>query len=214
MIMSSERFLFLEITQPEIRALLWRIQWILVGKEPRKPVHLTLRGPYEREIGKDTIDKYRDALRDDVLQIGDVGRFDNPGEQVVFLRVASPNLRSVWWKPTYPIRDHGFTPHISLYRGGDALFANQVADFLDHEQLQLLCSDYELRVYKRHGLPFIAESPETPDLARWPEAAGRVDPLFLRRLQRLVDEYRAKYFRGPSTPGVQPLQVSEKGPGG
>ena len=212
--MSSERFLFLEITQSPIRSLLWRIQGMLAGKEPRKPVHLTLRGPYEREIGEETIRKHRDALRSDVLRIGGVGRFSNPREQVVFLHVASPNLRAVWWKPTYPIRDHGFTPHISLYRGDDAVFADQVADFLEHEQLELLCTDYVLKVYQRHGLPFVAERPETPSLARWPATLGRVDPLLLRRLQRLVDEYRRGAHRRPSSLKTRHLRVSERGPNG
>ena len=212
--MSSKRFLFLEITQPEIRSLLWRIQWILVGKEPPKPVHLTLRGPYEREVGDDAINKYRDALRSDVLRIGGVGRFRNPGEQIVFLRVDSPHLRSVWWKPTFPIKEHGFTPHISLYRGSDAVFADHVAAFLEREELELLCTKYELTVYRQHGLPFVAERPETIDLAGWPVAAGRVNPLLLPHLQRLVDEYRGEYLRRPSAPEARRLQVSERGPGG
>ena len=212
--MSSERFLCLEITQPQIRSLLWGIQWMLAGKEPRKPVHLTLRGPYEREIGKDTVKKHRNALGNDVLRICGVGRFSNPGERVVFLHVASPNLRSVWWKPTYPIRDHGFTPHISLYRGSDADFADQVADFLEHEQLELLCTEYVLKVYQRHGLPFVAERPETPSLTRWPATLGRVDPLLLSRLQRLVDEYRRDSHRRPSSLDARHLQVSERGPNG
>ena len=212
--MSSERFLILEITQPEVRSLLWRIQSILAGTDPRKPVHLTLRGPYEREIGQKTVKKHLDALRNDVLRIGGVGRFNNPGEQVVFLGVASPNLRSVWWKPTYPIRDHGFTPHISLYRGSDVVFADRVADFLKREQLELLCAVYELKVYKRHGLPFIADRPETRSIAPWPAASGRVDPLLLRRLQRLVDEYRRDSHGRPSSREARQLQVSERGPNG
>ena len=189
--MTNTRFIFLEIAHPEISSLLWNIQWILADAEPRHPVHLTLRGPYEGEIARDVLDKFRDTLCNDTLRICDVGRFTNPDQEVVFLRVDSQNLRKVWWKPSYPIRDYGCTPHISLYRGRDAMFADRVADFLRREPLELFCADHRLRVHPRNSLPFGFGRPPAFEEMRWPVGAGRVDPSLLPRLRRFVDGYRA-----------------------
>lgn len=128
--MTAQRFVFLEITDPEIGPLLQRMQWILSGVEPRHPVHLTLRGPYRREVPPKVLQKLRTTLRGEVLHIGGVGRFTNRHEEVVFLDVDSPSLRTVWWKRDYPIKAHGYRPHISLYRGRDSVFARGVTDLL------------------------------------------------------------------------------------
>lgn len=143
-------FVLLEITQPEIRSLLWHIQWILSGKEPRHLVHVTLRGPYMRRIAPDVLERSKETLCQDTLRIGGVGRFRNP-EEVVFLRVDSPNLRKVYWKRDYP-KKLGYEPHISLYRGHDATFADRVAGFLSREALEFSCADYRLWVHRSAGL--------------------------------------------------------------
>lgn len=182
------RFVFLELTAPEVASLLRRMQWILSGVEPRRPVHLTLRGPYRRQVPPGVLRNLRATMQGDVLRVGGVGRFTNQDEKVVFLRVDSPNLRKVWWKPSYPIKDYGYAPHVSLYRGSDARFARRVADFLEREALNLPCAEYELTVHRRGTLPF-------PNRAGTYRAAepfggpGRFDSL-LERLGRFVDEYR------------------------
>lgn len=186
--MAGQRFVFLEITDPEVASLLRRLQWILSGVDPRRPVHLTLRGPYRRDVPPGVLKNLRAALQGDVLRVAGVGRFRNRNEEVVFLRVDSPNLRKVWWKPSYPIKDHGYAPHISLYRGGDARFARRVADFLEREALDLTCAEYELTVHRRGTLPF-ANPARAFHSAEPSGGRGRFDSL-LERLGRFVDDYR------------------------
>ena len=187
--MATPGFVFLEITQPEIRSLLRRIQWILSGTEPRHPVHVTLRGPYVRRVATETIEKSRETLSSDTLRIGGVGRFRNP-EEVVFIRVGSPNLRKVYWKPDYPKKD-GYEPHISLYRGGDAMFAEQVADFLTREALEFSCTEYRLWVYRGSSLPL--ESSEIRAAASTEAGVSfggePAEPQLLARLRQFVDDY-------------------------
>ena len=189
--MATRGFVFLEITQPEIRSLLWRIQWILSGTEPRHPVHVTLRGPYVRRVGSATIEKSRETLSRDTLRIGGLGRFRKP-EEVVFFRVDSPNLRKVCWKRDYP-KKNGYEPHISLYRGRDAMFADQVADFLTREALEFSCTEYRLWVHRRAGLHF--ESSETRAAGSSETVVsfggGQAEPQLLARLRQFVDDYRA-----------------------
>ena len=188
--MATRGFVFLEITQPEIRSLLWRIQWILSGTEPRHPVHVTLRGPYVRRVASATIEKSRETLSRDTLRIGGLGRFRKP-EEIVFFRVDSPNLRKVCWKRDYP-KKNGYEPHISLYRGRDAMFADQVADFLTREALEFCCTEYRLWVHRRAGLHF--ESSETRAAGSSETGVsfggGQAEPQLLARLRQFVDDYR------------------------
>ena len=199
--MATRRFVFLEITQPEVQSLLWHIQWILSGTEPLHPVHVTLRGPYVRRVASETIKKSRETLSSDTLRIGGVGRFRKP-EEVVFFRVDSPNLRKVCWKRDYPKKD-GYEPHISLYRGRDAMFADQVEAFLTREALELSCAEYKLWVHRRASLRF--ESIETRATGSSETAAsiggGQAEPQILARLRRFVDDYRASsaYLRRTGT---------------
>ena len=129
-------------------------------------------------------------LRADTLQIGKVGRFTNPDQEVVFLRVDSPNLRKVWWKPSYPIKDHGYTPHISLYRGSDAEFADRVAGFLRREQIELTCNEHRLTVHLGDGLRFGTDRPSMVDETNWPSNAEGITPTLLPRLRQFVNAYR------------------------
>ncbi len=184
-------FVFLEITQPEIRELLWHMQWILSGAEPRHPVHVTLRGPYMRRIAPEILKKSKETLCNDTLRIRGVGRF-RQREEVVFLGVDSPNLRKVCWKRDYP-KKYGYKPHISLYRGHDATFADRVADFLVRESLEFSCTEYKLWIHRRAGLHF--ESSGTREFG-FGEAGtsfgdGRMETQLLARLRGFVDEYRA-----------------------
>ena len=206
--------MFLEIVHREIGALLWRMQWIIMGAEPRHPVHLTVRGPYRREVGRRVLDKYRRTLCNDTLRIGDVGRFTNPGQEVVFFGVDSPNLRRVWWKPNYPIKRYGYTPHISLYRGTDAAYANCVAGFLKRERLSLVCDEYRLTVHLSDGLRFGGDRPPVPEETHCRLEAGGIDPSFLVRLSRFVESCRqtsAASLAGGGAPSYMPLRTREDG---
>ncbi len=195
--MTAQRFVFLEITDPKVGSLLWRMQWILSGVEPRRPVHLTLRGPYRREVSPEVLNDIQARLQGDVLHVGGVGQFENQDEKVVYLRVDSPNLRKVWWKPSYPIKEHGYKPHVSLYRGRDAVFARRVADFLEREALDLSCAEYKLTVHRPGSLPF-PDRPAGFSAAEPFGGAGQVDSSLLERLGRFVDQYRRHVLRAES----------------
>ena len=191
--MATTGFVFLEITQPEIRSLLWRMQYIVSGAEPRHPVHVTLRGPYAGRIDPEIVEKSRRVLRNDTLKIGGVGRFREP-EEVVFLRVDSPNLRKVCWKRDYPKKD-GHEPHISLYRGPDATFADEFADFLAREALELFCTEYRLWIHRRAILDLESSDDRAAKIgeSRISSESRQDEPRFLTRLRQFVDDYRISF---------------------
>jgi hypothetical protein len=188
----SVTFLLLEIADPEVNAFLWFVRYTLTGRRPEGPIHLTLRGPYEGEGPAEAIETARDALKRDVLRIAGVGRFSNPGEEVVFLRVDSPHLRDVWWKPSFPIKRFGFEPHISIYRGHDKEFADRIAGFFTDHHIELLCAEHRV-VWHQSRQPnlFAAREPAIHALALLP-GSTRVDFSVLEQLREFVESYRSE----------------------
>lgn len=137
-------FVFLEITDRNLNFLFEAMAQSIYGKRSTQPTHLTIRGPYAGRVPQGAVQYCRELLAHDVLRIADVGRFNNADEDVVFLRVDSPNLRNVWWKPDYPIAKFGFNPHVSIYRGRDRALALALERFLLHEKLELFCAEFRI----------------------------------------------------------------------
>lgn len=182
-------FVLLEILDPAINAFLWKIRQILNGRRSSAAVHLTLRGPYEEPV-PGVLRATQSALKYDVLRISEPGRFANPDGEVVFLRVDSPNLRSVWWKPSFPIERFGFAPHISLYRGTDSGLAAKIHDFLATERFSLLCAEHQI-VWYQSGQPNLF-SPRDPTVGDMEDmfTSNRIDVTLLDRLEDLVGKHR------------------------
>lgn len=178
-------FVFLEISDRDLNYLFRGIHWILYRRAPDKATHLTIRGPYSGRVPSHTVDRCRKIMQHDVLTISGVGRFSNPSEEVVFLRVNSQNLRRVWWKPDYPIREHGFNPHISLYRGSDRSLAAKLETFFIHENLRLDCAEFKIATRVTRQLQIFD--------SRVPHAlvqTGRVSSNLLDRLRVLVRRHQ------------------------
>jgi hypothetical protein len=142
--MSVKYFLFLEILDRDVNAFYEDVIARITGHPPVKPPHLTIRGPYKNPIPREELEKFREAMRFAVLRIGGVGRFTNPSEEVVYIRVESPQLRTIWWKPDYPISAYGYNPHISLYRGPDHALADRLASFEPLTEVVFNCAEYRI----------------------------------------------------------------------
>lgn len=182
-------FVFLEILDPEINSTLFDIKQILTGKRPKRPIHLTIRGPYDQRVPQDVLEQCQKIMQYDVIRISDVGKFHNPGEEVVYFRVDSPNLREIWWKPDYPIEKYGFEPHVSLYRGPDKHLADIVADFLEKEEIEMLCAEFRIVSYLHQQMELFP--PPTPISENYSRHINskRIKPDFLSRLKHLISSY-------------------------
>lgn len=143
----SNHFLFLEIRDSEICYLLHELRLRFNGKPSKSNIHITVRGPYRHELRADDIRKFQQILEKDTIRISGVGRFEHSGSSVVFLRVESKHLESIWWKRDFPKQIYGFNPHISLYSGNDTLLADRVFNFLELEALCLETRQFELTPY-------------------------------------------------------------------
>jgi hypothetical protein len=190
-------FVFLEITDRDLNFLFTGIALTIHGTRPIQPTHLTIRGPYSREVPHGIVARCRDILKHDTLRVWDVGRFSNVGEEVVYLRVDSPNLRKVWWKPDYPIGQFGFHPHISLYRGADADLAEALMRYFQHECIDVYCKEFRIvsAVTKQHEMLI----PPVP-MALYPfhdKLDGRIKRNMLSRLEIVVTRARRKSEHKP-----------------
>jgi len=139
--------LTLEIRDEAIKSLFKSVRTHFnKGKVPKTP-HLTIRGPYSGHIPPNVPAEVAKTLGGNVrFRVGGVGRFDSDSEHVVYLNIIDDNekLRKVWWKPDFPLKDFGFNPHITVFRGSKAE-ADRVFDFLEKQHIYVPITMYELR---------------------------------------------------------------------
>jgi hypothetical protein len=91
---------------------------LLSDPSQKWPAHITVRGPYKKHIN---IDPINSRLVGDSVTITGVGRFSGPRQNTVYFKCTSPKLEKVWMK-----RDFEFNPHITIYDGSNAEFADQL----------------------------------------------------------------------------------------
>lgn len=144
---TTKEFLFLEFLDPEINALLSGLRKEFIGKTSHNNIHITVRGPYKNKLANTQIDKYWNKIKNDDILISNIGIFDNNGFQIVYLKVKSDHLKSIWWKPDYQVSKHGFNPHITVYQGNNKELAKKIKKFLDGENIHLFCSNFNLTPY-------------------------------------------------------------------
>lgn len=187
----SDYFLFLELRDREICTLLHELRFCFNEKPSKSNIHITVRGPYKHPFKARDIEKYKELMERDTIQIRGVGRFDFPESSVVFLRVESSHLEDIWWKPDYPKQIYGFNPHISLYSGNDKILANQIFDFLESESLCLETRQFELTPYVSNQFCLISSAHR-----KWEKhflhliLNGKVKGDILKRAQTLVELHR------------------------
>lgn len=142
-------FVFIVFNDPEVVGVVDFLAGALNGKIWRQPPHLTIQGPYKDKPSALDLRQIENRLAGDELLIANPGIFETPRGAAVFLRVSSPNLRSVWNKPDFPIATHGFNPHLTLYEGPDRKRARCAYEFLrsGRHRIELICRDFAVVPY-------------------------------------------------------------------
>jgi 2'-5' RNA ligase len=197
----AKSFVFLEIGDPEIDALISGIRTIATGKRPKAVPHVTLRGPYSKQVPAEQLDRYARILSSDPLVLNGIGSFSRPHHITVFVRVQHSKLQQVWWKPDFPPKKFGFNPHVTLYEGDDIARGQRLLDFLTSEDIKLLTWKYSIVPYVSDHKDLFTHASATGglflDLVN--KRAVRAD--ILARLQRALD--------GPNK--SQPARIANSG---
>lgn len=180
--------LLLEITDPEVNALLWRLRGAVSGRRGQAAVHMTVRGPYANGADPEALERARSVMAKDVLQIHGYGRFSNPDGEVVFLRVDSPNLKKVWWKRDF----EGFTPHISIYRGTDGRLADVVEAFLKQAKVSIYCAEFRFAWHQLGQRNLFDRNEPTISAMNLLAEQGRLDIELVDRLEEELSKYHRR----------------------
>jgi hypothetical protein len=81
--------------------------------------HITVRGPYWREIDTAPFDE---LLQGNLITISGVNRFQSEYQQTVYFQCLGTSLARVWDK-----KDFGYNPHLTIYDGGSVNIADHIA---------------------------------------------------------------------------------------
>ncbi len=92
---------------------------VLANPAEKYKAHITVRGPYKR--GGFRLGSVNRILESSEIEVRGAGNFFSSGQNTVYLRCESPNLKAVWDKA-----DFGFNPHITLYDGPSSAFAREL----------------------------------------------------------------------------------------
>jgi hypothetical protein len=90
--------------------------------------HITVRGPYTEE---QNISPWSEVIAGKYITVDGVSAFRGPQQNTVYLRCEAPEFEHIWWK-----QDYGFNPHLTLYDGSDARFAQQLETLLTSMQVR------------------------------------------------------------------------------
>ena len=140
-------FLFLEIQDPLVVELLTNLKCTFSGKPSLSPVHVTVRGPYKKVPSEGYLEKLWETIEGEGVLLSGIRSFEFETKKYVYIQTHSKAIRKIWWKSDYPIFEHGFNPHITLYEG-PASTANKIEAFLKEERLEFYCHNLSLRLYK------------------------------------------------------------------
>jgi len=100
--------------------------------------HITVRGPYRKRIDLKNINR---KIAGDKVVIDSVGNFFESGQNTVYFRCSSQELRVVWKKKNYP-----FNPHVTVYDSGSGEFARRLFGVISRYKYRLEFRADELEV--------------------------------------------------------------------
>ena len=151
-------FVFLEFTDPKVRDFLITLRQSLTGNVSHKPVHVTVRGPYETPPARETLEQLSEALQGYGVVIGGAGTFQTNTGFAVYLRVQSPMFTEIWWKPDFDIQEFGINPHITMVETSNQKVAVAVENFLRSERIEIFTLSFTLSVYTSKQLNLFESS--------------------------------------------------------
>ncbi|KAA6321587.1 hypothetical protein EZS27_028778 [termite gut metagenome] len=159
---------------------------IFAAEKQRRQVHITVRGPYKRKLNFGFINSCASIIKRERIKITGVGNFFKSDQNTVFFQCSdNPNLKKIWNKTTYP----NFNPHITVYDGNDASYAQQI-----YEKLQQNFNPFEFIVEKLSLLdPIINNTFEKLENVNFDEISNILGyPIELSDIKKMSQNERLK----------------------
>ena len=118
------------------------IMRLVANPEEKTLAHITVRGPYSQRYNVEALG--RQICGTKVLAEG-IGAFLNEGQNTIFIKCSSEELRRVWKK-----KDFGFNPHITIYDGQSRTLAEKIFRRLSHLDIHFKFSVSTLNSLETH----------------------------------------------------------------
>jgi hypothetical protein len=100
---ATPRFIFLELLDPGVYALLKGLMREFGGAGAVRRIHITVRGPYYSTITAKQVEHYQEILKRTPMLIQGAGLFENSGKFIVYIKVSSDSLNWRLAKITWSI---------------------------------------------------------------------------------------------------------------
>lgn len=158
-----------------------------MGNKTNKPMHITVRGPYETPPNTEYLESLKDKLLGYGVIIGGGGTFKTKQGYAVYLPVKSPLFSEIWWKPDF--KEDGINPHLTVYETKSKDAANLVEKFLKSERIEISTFSITLTSYTSKQQELFEEtlSPEQLEkismIERW-----RVKPGIIQRASAIRNQ--------------------------
>ncbi len=95
-------------------------------------VHLSVRGPYKRKLSNNKVEEFNKIINNSIIHINGVGNFFQEGQNTVFLKCESNEIKKAWYKKGY-----NYVPHLTIYDGNNIAFAHDLFDVIDKQKIKL-----------------------------------------------------------------------------
>jgi len=173
------------------------IRW-LADPGPRRPLHVTLRGPYpdaEDPTTDDQLAAINSDLIEHVVTLAGVGTFHHRGRTTVFLEVADDALALTGDTP-----DHSYLPHATIFTGhGHRLIGSLKAALAKLPTLRVEVAAVSRVTVGEIDHPVDVEVFANPNVRQALTSAG-IDPDFMPEADRqyrisAVDAIVASFFQ-------------------
>lgn len=102
--------------------------------EAKRTAHITIRGPYRRRLPKAVVRRFSQTITGAQICINGAGTFFDKQQNTVYLHCDSAAIKKVWHKP-----HHSYTPHITIYDGGERKKAQQIYQQLADAKPRFVC---------------------------------------------------------------------------
>lgn len=100
---------------------------VFADPEHRTEAHITIRGPYIRQLSKNKIESFSKIIDGEEIKIIGIGNFFDSNQNTVYFKCEkNQDVEKIWKKSTYP----DYNPHITIYNGSDRKFAVELFETL------------------------------------------------------------------------------------
>jgi hypothetical protein len=190
---TSKSFVFVELLDPEVIAVLTALRTILSDKIQKTSIHITLRGPYRTDAIWSFLEKMNEESFLDPIFFNGFDKFSNADQNIVYVKAQSELFDRFLYKPDFPKKIFGSNPHVTIYEGSNKIKADAIYQFLKKEKFYFICKHYKFTPFikkQQLNLDFSAQSLYTEENFVNLIQQGKINSGILTRAEKLAAQFK------------------------